>query len=224
MITIDSAIFGKTPGFRLGYLELERLVVRESPPELWEEFEQEIRITREHFSNRQLTEDPCIQGMRRLYKAWGTDPSRYRPSAERLHRRTLKGENLYRINTAVDACNLISLRHRLPLGLYDKNKVEGEMILRYGQEGEKYLGITSTEIGAENKVVVCDDKGPIGSATTDSQRTAVDESTTALIMLVYGPENVDDEDIDQVILDYIHTLSELQEPLLMQTEGEIIKK
>lgn len=71
---------------------------------------------------------------------------------------------------------------------------------------------------------MCDGKGPIGSATTDSQRTAVDESTTALIMLVYGPENVKNRHLHDVMLDYTHTLSELQDTLLMQTEGEIIKK
>lgn len=151
MITIDSTIFDKTPGFRLGYLELEYVTVRESPPEFWEEFEDEKAKIREHFSNNPLTEDPFIQGMRRLYKAWGIDSSRYRPSAERLHRRILKGEELYRINKAVDACNIISLRYRLPLGLYDKSKVEGEMILRYGQEGEKYMGITGVEIGVKKR-------------------------------------------------------------------------
>jgi len=224
MITIDSTIFDKTPNFRLGYLELEYIAVRKSPPEFWEAFEKEIEAIRKHFSNNPLTEDPYIEGMRRLYRAWGIDPARYRPSAERLHRRILKGEDLYRINTAVDVCNIISLRYRLPLGLYDTNKVEGAMSLRYGQEGEKYMGITGMEIGAEKKVVVCDNKGPIGSATTDSQRTAVDESTTALIMLVYAPENVKNRHLHDVMLDYTHTLSEMQEPLLLQTAADIIKK
>ena len=52
---------------------------------------------------------------RTLYKALGIDPTKTRPSNEALLRRALKGETLYRINTLVDALNLVSLREQLPV-------------------------------------------------------------------------------------------------------------
>ena len=43
-----------------------------------------------------------IRATRQAYKKLGKDPNRYRPSAEALRRRILRGLPLYRIDTLVD--------------------------------------------------------------------------------------------------------------------------
>jgi len=222
MITIERTIFEKAPGFRLGYLELDGAVVRNSPESFWDEFGMEIEKIRQRFTLKNLVEDAHISGVRKLYRAWGMDPTRYRQSAERLHRRLLKGNDLYRINTAVDVCNRVSLQFRLPLGLYDRDKVQGSMTLRYGRDGESYLAVTEQEIGAGGRVVVCDDAGPIGSPTTDSRRTSVDESTTALVLLVYGPENIGGGPVVEAMETYRAMLSGLQPEKLAIVNRDVL--
>ena len=84
---------------------------------------------------------PGAADARTLYKALGIDPTKTRPSNEALLRRALKGETLYRINTLVDALNLVSLREQLPFGLYDLARVAPPVVLRKGAAGEAYEGI-----------------------------------------------------------------------------------
>ncbi len=216
MITIHPEILQKTPGFRFGYLELEDLTVSETPAEFWDEFDMELNAVREMLEDSELAKTPFIEGMRKLYRAWRVDPARYRPSAERLLRRVLKKNELFKVNTVVDVCNRISIRHMLPLGLYDREKVVGKMEFRFGKPGQSYLGITGLDITAEDKPVVCDSEGAIGSATTDSRRTAVDEMSKAVVLLVYGPDNVTDKKLLAVLEDFTIMISALQEAPVTQ--------
>ncbi|MGB5296430.1 MAG: hypothetical protein WBP34_15930, partial [Thermoanaerobaculia bacterium] len=41
-----------------------------------------------------LSSDPTVAGLRRLFRAAGCDPTRYRPSSEALLRRLLKGSEM----------------------------------------------------------------------------------------------------------------------------------
>ena len=47
--------------------------------------------------------------VRAMYRRFGVDPTKTRPSSEALLRRIRKGEPLPRINNAVDICNWCSL-------------------------------------------------------------------------------------------------------------------
>src|SRR5437588_1841090 len=79
---------------------------------------------------------------RALYRRFGLDPTRVRPSSEALLRRVRKGDPLPRINSLVDVANVMSLRLQVPVGLYDLDRVVGEeLVIRLGAEGEGYGGI-----------------------------------------------------------------------------------
>ena len=79
---------------------------------------------------------------RALYRKFGTDPTRMRPSSEALLRRMKKGEPLPRVNSLVDVANAMSVQLQVPVGLYDLDKVRGgELVIRLGREGEGYAGI-----------------------------------------------------------------------------------
>src|SRR5690606_9817125 len=67
--------------------------------------------------------------VRAMYRRFGVDPTRTRPSSEALLRRVRKGESLPRINTIVDICNWCSLEFQVPYGLYDLSKVDGAIVL-----------------------------------------------------------------------------------------------
>ena len=51
------------------------------------------------------------------------------------------GDALPRINSLVDVCNWCSLELQLPYGLYDRDRIDGEVELRLGRPGEEYAGI-----------------------------------------------------------------------------------
>ncbi|TNE67192.1 MAG: hypothetical protein EP335_02350 [Alphaproteobacteria bacterium] len=130
--------------------------------------------------------DPVIAAVRMAFKLTGKDPSRYRPSSEALTRRVVAGKGLYAVNNVVDSGNLVSLVTGLPVGCYDADKVEGDMLLRVGLEGENYDGVGRGAINLEGLPVLFDDKGPFGSPFSDSGRTAVTEATRRIYFVLYG--------------------------------------
>lgn len=139
---------------------------------------------------------PGIAATREAYKKLGKDPNRYRPAAEQLCRRIVRGLGLYRVNAAVDVINVLSLRSGYSIGGFDMDKIEGDTItLGVGRAGEPYEGIGRGELNIECLPVFRDSAGGIGTPTSDNERTKLSLDTTRLLMTInmYGPEmSVDD--------------------------------
>lgn len=135
-----------------------------------------------------LGQVPGVDEARRLYQAFGVDPTRTRPSSEALLRRAVKGLEFYPVNTVVDAGNHASLASLLPLGLYDRDRLAGAAVaVRLGQPGEQYQGIRKGDIHLEGRLTVADAHGPFGSPTSDSLRASVRDETTRLLSIVFAP-------------------------------------
>ena len=142
---------------------------------------------------------PGVEDARRLYKSLGIDPTRTRPSNEALLRRALKGEALYRINTAVDAINLCSLVQQLPYGLYDADQIEPPILLRTGAADESYEGIRKGTVALHGRPLLADRRGPFGNPTSDSARTSVGLTTRALLITLYAPRFLGPERLEPVL-------------------------
>jgi DNA/RNA-binding domain of Phe-tRNA-synthetase-like protein len=144
------------------------------------------RLAAEH-AGRAPAEVEDLQPARDLYRVFGIDPTRTRPSSEALLRRVLKGQGLPRILNAVDVCNLCALLFLLSIGLYDAGRIRGPVTLRRGRPGESYPGIRKDEVHLEGRPVLADEEGPFGNPTSDSLRTSVTPSTTSIWMVIFAP-------------------------------------
>lgn len=133
---------------------------------------------------------------RALYRRFGIDPTRVRPSSEALLRRLKKGEPLPRVNSLVDVANALSVQLQVPVGLYDLGKVRGdELVVRLGAEGESYTGIGKERVNVANRICVADAEGPCGNPTSDSARTMITTYTERAAWIYFLP--VSDEAIDR---------------------------
>ena len=139
---------------------------------LWEEintFTQELTSTRE------------------AYKRCGKGPSRYRPSAEALRRRLMRGIALYQIDTLVDLINLVSLRTGYSIGGFDADKIQGtDLKLGIGRAEEPFEGIGRGVLNIEGLPVYRDAVGGIGTPTSDNERTKMDLGTQHILAIVNG--------------------------------------
>ena len=130
---------------------------------------------------------PAIAATRDAYRRCSKDPSRYRPSAEALRRRLLKGMQLYRIDTLVDLINLVSLRTGYSIGGFDADKIQGtELTLGIGKAGEPFEGIGRGVLNIEGLPVYRDAVGGIGTPTSDNERTKMDLLTTHILAIING--------------------------------------
>jgi DNA/RNA-binding domain of Phe-tRNA-synthetase-like protein len=186
-LSIDSNLKLKCPRTTLGFM-IARVVTGETSAGLWEEMamrEKEILGLPEP---RAVLESSKILATRAGYKALGKDPARYRGSAEALLRRLLSGKGFPQINSVVDIINLVSVESRLPIGLYDLAHVKGDVVFRAGRAGETYKGIGKYDLNLEGLPVFCDELGPHGSPTSDSERTMVTSATqhVAAMIISFG--------------------------------------
>lgn len=123
---------------------------------------------------------------REVYKKLGKDPNRYRPSAEALLRRIVRGIPLYQINTLVDLINLVSMKTGYSIGGFDADKIEGDLVLGVGKAGEKFEAIGRGLLNIEGLPVYRDNVGGIGTPTSDEERTKITLETTNLLMIING--------------------------------------
>ncbi len=184
-IIISNQIATVCPEFHVAAIACE---VRNSPYNagLWEE----IDAFYTHFASThkmvEINQRPAIYATRQIYKKLGKDPNRYRPSAEALCRRILKGQELYRIDTLVDLINLVSLKTGYSIGGFDNTKIQGDLILGVGEAGEKFEAIGRGLLNIEGLPVYRDEVGGIGTPTSDEERTKITSDTTHLLMLING--------------------------------------
>jgi len=137
--------------------------------------------------------------VRTMYKRVGLDPTKTRPSSEALLRRVRKGDALPRINSLVDICNWCSLEFQLPYGLYDASRIDGDIELRLGREGESYPGIRKDEVHVAGRLTLADRQGPFGNPTSDSARTMVTTSTVSAVVVIFAPVGLDVARLDHVL-------------------------
>ena len=128
--------------------------------------------------------------VRTMYRRFGVDPTKTRPSSEALLRRVRKGDALPRINNVVDVCNWCSLEFQVPYGLYDLARVREPIVLRTGAPGESYPGIRKDDVHLEGRLVLADAEGPFGNPTSDSARTMVTPVATSILTVILAPASV----------------------------------
>lgn len=154
---------------------------------LWKEMEALGQRYRQELTTETLKEMTSIAATRRVYKACGKDPSRYRPASEALIRRVLQGKNLYQRDTLVDLINLASIAYGYSIGGFDADKFVGETLtLGIGREGEPYEGIGRGMINIHGLPVYRDSEGGVGTPTSDNERTKMTLDTRHLLVLING--------------------------------------
>lgn len=185
-ITVSEEIKNVCPAFKGAavYAEVTNTTFCEG---LWNEIN---AFTRELTATTQpddIKRQPAIAATREAYKRCGKDPSRYRPSAEALRRRLMRGLELYQIDTLVDLINLVSLQTGYSIGGFDADKIQGnDLELGIGRPEEPFEGIGRGVLNIEGLPVYRDREGGIGTPTSDNERTKMGLETRHILAIVNG--------------------------------------
>jgi DNA/RNA-binding domain of Phe-tRNA-synthetase-like protein len=154
--------------------------------ELWNEITSFSEHCRQVYTEDSVKDFTPINATRDAYRKFGKQPSRYRPAAEALIRRVVKGGELYKINTLADLVNLASMVSGYSIGGFDLSKIQGDLTLGIGRAGEPYEGIGRGILNIEHLPVYRDNIGGVGTPTSDNERTKISVETTHFLLLVNG--------------------------------------
>ncbi len=136
-----------------------------------------------------LASHPTIAALRRLFRAAGCDPTRYRPSSEALLRRLLKGHELPTIQPLVDVNNCLSAELAVPCCVMAEGTFSAPLVLRAGRTGEAYESLRGP-FKLEGKPLLVDGDGPVDTPITGSQRVKVQQESRTAWLAAYLPAGV----------------------------------
>lgn len=130
---------------------------------------------------------PEIQAWRRAYATMGLKPTQVRCAAEALLRRFRKDGSLPDIHPLVDLCNAVSLANAVPIAVFDRDKIEGNLTVRQADGSETHLAFSGEpETPDVNEVIFADTAGHAHArrwANRQSRHSAVSRQTRRALIV-----------------------------------------
>jgi len=157
---IDDKIFEQYPSLNIGIVIAKGIDNTGESPDALSMLSEQSNTIKSKYDLETLKEVPKIHAWRETYSAFGAKPKKYTCSVENLYRMILEGVQLRHINKVVDIYNYISLKHMVPVGGDDIDKVDGNITLRFATGAEPFIRLNSDGVDhpKEGEVVYVDDK------------------------------------------------------------------
>jgi len=202
-IDIDPSFKREYEGLAVHEITVEELSVRRETLEL-NDFKKEVasRI-KEEYDLEKLKDVETIRKYRDFFWRLGIDPTKIRPASEALIRRILQGKDIPKINTAVDAYNLVSIETHIAIGAFDEGLPEGQLLMRTAEEGERFLGIGMKEqkVLKGKEIVISDEEKLIAIYPyRDADNTKVTDKTEDIYILSCGVPGIEMEQLRKTSL------------------------
>jgi DNA/RNA-binding domain of Phe-tRNA-synthetase-like protein len=177
-----------------------------APAELREAFVAEQAAVRARIGETPLSELPTLAAWRRAFRAFGIDPTQYRSAAEALLRRLTKQGELPSISALVDIANLVSIRHALPVAVFDLRAIAGGITVRPARGDEPWadLGSSATVHPDQGEVIFADAAGRVAARRwcwRQSAESAARADTREILVTVEGLHEGAAQDVARAVAD-----------------------
>jgi len=208
-LKIDSELKTAFPDLTVLKLHISGVQIQKRDTEL-EKFK--IAVTqqvRNEYDLYTVKDHPTFRAYRDFFWSIKIDPTKIRPAAEALIRRILAGKTLPRINTLVDAYNLASIKTRIALATFDADKLDGELLMRFAEEGEQFSGIgMERPLMLRGREIAVSDKEKLVAIYPyrDADNTKVTEKTKNITVVVCGVPGIPKQELEKasdVALEYV---------------------
>jgi DNA/RNA-binding domain of Phe-tRNA-synthetase-like protein len=187
MFAYAAEVLERFPQVRGGVAVLGGVTGGPSPPGLAQAYRAEQTDVRTRLGEQPVASLASVAAWRRAFSAFGVEPTKYRNAAEALLRRLTKKGDVPPISALVDLGNLVSIRHALPVAVFDVSRLEGGLTVRFARGDERFadLGGTEADRPLPGEVIFVDDSGAVGARRwcwrQSTASAAGPETTEALV-------------------------------------------
>lgn len=169
-----------------------------------------------------LSEIPSLAAWRRAFRAFGVDPTQYRSAAEGLLRRLTKQGDVPSLGTVVDVANMTSIRHALPVAVFDVRRLAGGITVRSARGDEPWadLGASVTDHPEPGEVIFVDEADVVAARRwcwRQSVASAAHDDTSEILVTVEGHH-------DEARRDVTEALDELEVLLIRHASAATIRR
>ncbi len=190
-LRVDREVFARFPEVVLGVVVARGIDNSGDGAGVAGPLRQEEERVRASLAGAQITEHPHIAPWREAYRRFGAKPKEHPSSIENLARRVLKGWTVPHVNPLVDLYNTISLRHLVPVGGEDLDRVQGEVLLTLATDQEApvhLLGEPEARPPKPGEVIYKDDLGTLCRRWNwkEAERTKLTAETRDAFLVIEG--------------------------------------
>ena len=200
----DGAVLERFSTIRAGVVRVTGLSNGPSPSGLLDTYRREQEAAAERLRTQAIAELPSIAAWRRVFTAFGAKPTQHRNAAEALLRRLHKHGDIPSIDTLVDVGNLVSIRHAMPVAVFDTARVAGSITVRFADGTEPFtdLGSSASVHPEPGEVVFVDADGVVCARRwcwRQSAQSATGRGTAEALYVVEGHHDTAAADVDRAL-------------------------
>jgi DNA/RNA-binding domain of Phe-tRNA-synthetase-like protein len=152
-----------------------------------------------------------IKAWRGAYSDLGINPTKTRNAAEALLRRYNKTGGLPRINPVVDACNLVSVKHHLPVAALDVARLPLPLVVKPAAGAEPFVDISGNASSLNADEVSFFDAEGVPHARywnhKQSGQSAVREGSTRIVITVEAMHPDGEPSVRAALADLLRVLA-----------------
>ncbi|WP_217914434.1 B3/B4 domain-containing protein [Miltoncostaea marina] len=215
MFAYDPAVAAAFPAARAGVVHAAGVAGGPAPEALRAEYAAEQRAAAGRLAATPVAEMPSIAAWRRAFSAFGVRPTQHRSAAEALLRRLGKEGAIPSIGALVDIGNLVSIRHALPVAVFDLAALGGGVTVRFADGDERFtdLGSGADATPERGEVVLVDRHGAVVARRwcwRQSTHSVAGPDTSEALLLVEGHHDAAAADVAAAVADLVALLQEHQ--------------
>ncbi len=181
IVKVKKDVFRKFPKLKVAFLLVQGIdnkkMLKESK-HLLREVEDLIRLT---FNKETVKTHHLIAPWKVAQQEFGKDAQHYHTSVERLLKKVLSRKSVAANDTLTNLLRYLALKHLVPFGLDDTEKMEGNLSFEIAQRKERLNILKNLQAGM---LYYRDNKGILGTKMDywKSSRTALSKKTTSALL------------------------------------------
>lgn len=192
-IHVTPDIFEMFPALKIGVVVARGIDNEGSSADVSRLLDEAMSHARRISSVEELDAAPTITSWRAAYAKFQAKPKKYRSSVESLYQMLLAGRRLPSISKLVDIYNAVSVKHVVPVGGDDIDRVEGDILLKRAAGNEPFVPLNGAEVEhpKPGEVVYVDDKDVLCRRWNwrECQKTQFTAATRNAILMIEGLES-----------------------------------
>lgn len=213
--TINSTVQNKFPELVANVTIIEGFSNKPEPAVAAEVLKM-LRSTEDELRNKfptkdDLYNDPLVTAYFELFREFGVNPKKVRPSHVALAERVVRGGSLPDINPAVNLYNAFSIKYLVPFGGEDLDKIDGHFELTIAKGDEKWLGIGEAEyVAPKAGDLIWRDAAEVSTVSLNHrqcEKTKLTEDTVNGYFISEGFSTLNSDHIAMVAEEFITTFT-----------------